>query len=71
MKTLTIALPDDEFEFYQHAWDKLAEAVLTDDERGQRRTGRSVLFRAVCTAGVINFDETVRLLKMLKEMKRL
>lgn len=70
MKTLTIALPDEDFEFYQYAWNELADAVLTADERGQRGAGRSVLFRMICTVSITNFDDTVRLLKEIKKLTK-
>ena len=65
-RTLTISVPDEDYEFILYAWEELAEDVITDDEAGQRRAKRSVLFRMVCTAGISNFGETVRLLKEIK-----
>ena len=52
MKTLTIALPDSDSEFYAAVWDELAAELLTADERGQRGAGRSILFRLICTAEI-------------------
>ena len=68
MKTLTIALPDSDSEFYAAVWDELAAELLTADERGQRGAGRSILFRLICTAAIKDFDRTAKLLAEIKQI---
>lgn len=67
-KTLTISVPEKDYDFFGYAWEELAEEVISDDEAGQRRTKRSSMFLMVCTAGIANFGETVRLLKEIKAL---
>lgn len=67
-KTLTISVPEADYEFFQYAWEQLADEVITDAEAGQRGAKRSKLFLMICTAGIANFDETIRHLKAIKQL---
>lgn len=67
-KTLTISVPEDDYDFFRHAWEQLADEVIPDDEAGQRGAKRSVMFLMICTAARANFSETVRLLKEIKSL---
>lgn len=67
-KTLTISIPEKDYEFFRYAWEQLADEVITDDEAGQRNTKRSVMFLMICSAGIADFDNTVKLLKAIKSI---
>ena len=67
-KTLTISVPEQDYELFRYAWEQLADEIITDDESGQRGTKRSKLFQMICTAGITNFDKTVELLKEVKSL---
>lgn len=67
-KTLTISIPEDDYDFFRYAWEQLADEVIADDEAGQRGTKRSVMFLMICTAGIANFGEAVRLLNEIKKL---
>lgn len=69
-KTLTISVPQKDYEMFRYAWEELATEVLTSNEAGQRGTTRSIMFQMICTAGITNFDETVRLLKEIKSLTK-
>lgn len=67
-KTLTISVPDQDYEFFRYALDQLADEVISDDEAGQRNAKRSVFILMIATAGITNFGETVRLLREIKRL---
>jgi hypothetical protein len=67
-RTLTISVPEADYDFYRYAWEQLAEEVITDDEAGQRGTKRSVMFQMICTAGIANFGRAVELLTEVKQL---
>lgn len=66
MKSLSVSVPDQDYEFYRYALDELAAEIITDEEAGQRGNKRSAFVMMLATAGIANFGETVRLLKEIK-----
>lgn len=67
-RSIQIYLPPDWAEGIKQAWDMLADQVITDDEAGQRGAKSSKLFQKIAAASCVNHDETVRLLKEIKEL---
>ena len=52
----------------KQAWEKLADDVITDEEAGQQGAKSSKLFQLICQKTFVDYDETVRLLKKIKEL---
>lgn len=68
MKSLSVSVPESDYEFFRYSLDQLASEVITDNEAGQRGNKRSAFILMIATAGIANFDEAVRLLKQIKQL---
>ena len=67
-KTLTISVPDADYEFVKYALDSLAADVITSEEAGQRGARRSVMIRMIASAYIGNITETAALVMKIKQL---
>lgn len=67
MKSLSVSIPLEDYEFVKYALDQLSSEVCTGGQRGHRR---SILIKMIAIAAIADFKGTVRLMKEIEALAK-